>query len=164
VHFRSGDARGALRLVNEALPVFRAFGLNHSVAIAQSNMAAHLVSLHRYDEARVAAREALALARETDFSVLLAFALEHLAAIAALREKTGAQLQEERRLAARILGHVNAQLSVLDKRLEFTEKQEFDTVISSLTATLGEEELVTLMGQGSTWPSDRAVAEALEIP
>ena len=85
VEFRGGDAAAALRLAAEELAVHRAFDDARNVALALCNMAAYQVALERYDDARVSAREGLAVARDTQVAVCVAFMLQHLAAIAALR-------------------------------------------------------------------------------
>jgi tetratricopeptide (TPR) repeat protein len=83
--FRGGDASTALRLADEAQAVFPALNDTSRVATALANTAAYLVALERYDEARTSAREGLTAARDAQATVTVAFTLQHLAAIAALR-------------------------------------------------------------------------------
>jgi hypothetical protein len=87
---RERCAQIARRLAEEELAVVRAVGYARRVATARRNMATCLVPLRRYDEARAAAREAVAAARDTQYFVGLAFTLQHLASIAALRENADA--------------------------------------------------------------------------
>lgn len=125
-------------------------------------MAAYLVALGRYDEARTAARRALPAARDLQFSSGLAWALQHLAAIAALCPSADVPV-EDRRRAARVLGFVDARLKVLEKSRTYTEQQEYDKMIAALRDALGEQELAKLIDEGRGWSEDRAVAEAMLI-
>jgi non-specific serine/threonine protein kinase len=162
--FCGGDAAAALRLAGEALAVLR--GLDETrlvVAIAGSNMAAYLVALRRYDEARTAARDAVTAARDTQYSAGLAHTLQHLAAIAALRPSTDAPVIEGCSRAARILGYVDACLAALEGFREYTDQQEHDAMLPVLRDALGAEHLAQLIAEGSTWSEDQAVAEAMLI-
>jgi predicted ATPase/DNA-binding SARP family transcriptional activator len=161
--FRGGDAAAALQLAGESLAVYRAFGDLRLAANALSNLAAYLVALERFDEARTSAREGLAAARDTQFAVHVTFALQHLAAVAVLRPKAGAQQREERARGARVLGYVDAHLVALEALREHTEQEEYDGILVALCDELGADELATLMTEGGTWSEDQAVAEAMLI-
>jgi predicted ATPase/class 3 adenylate cyclase len=163
VEFRGGDAVEALRLAGDVLPVFRALKGTRNAANAQCNMAAYLLALARYEEARKSAREALAAARDTEFAVYIAFALQHLAAVGALRPSAKTQSGEEHACAARVLGYVDARLSALEGLREYTEQQEYDKMLPALRDALGADGLAELMAEGSTWSEDQAVAEAMLI-
>jgi tetratricopeptide (TPR) repeat protein len=160
--FQGGDAPTALRLADEALAVLSALGDTRTVAIAGYNMAAYLVALRRYDEARAAARRALPAARDLQFSSGLAWALQHLAAIASLRPNVDAPV-EDRRRAAQVLGYVDARLNALEKLRTYTEQQEYDKMTAALGDALGEDELAKLINEGRGWSEDQAVAEAMKI-
>jgi len=159
--FRGGDAATALRLADEALAVYHTFKDTRNVAVDLSNMAAYLLALERYDQARTAAREGLAAARDTQLAVGVAFALQHLAAIATLGRDVAASSREERARAARVLGYVDAQLAALEALREYTEQQEYDKMLPALRDALGADECAKLMAEGSTWTEDQAVAEAM---
>jgi tetratricopeptide (TPR) repeat protein len=161
--FCGGNADEALRLADEALGVLRAGRDPRNVAILQDNMAAYLVALRRYDEARTAAREALSAARDAQFSVGLAWTLQHLAAIAVLRTSADVPVVEDCRRAARILGYADARLSALEVLRGYTEQQEYDAMIPALRDALDGDELSKLMAEGSTWNEDQAVAEAMLV-
>jgi predicted ATPase/class 3 adenylate cyclase len=156
--FRGGDAAAALQLAGEALAVFRASNDTRAAANALCNMAAYLVKLGRYDEARTSAREGLAAARETQVAVYVAFALQHLAAVGAMRSNTETPSREEHTRAARVLGYVDARLAALEALREYTEQQEYDTMLPALRDALGADECAKLMAEGSTWSEDQAVA------
>ena len=143
--------------------VSRASGYTRNVAQARSNMAAYLVALRRYDEARTAAREALSAAHDLRWSVGLVWALQHLAAIAALRPGADAPVIEDRSRAARILGYADARLAALEDAREYTEQQEYDAMLPVLRDALGADQLAQLMAEGITWNEDQAFAEAMLI-
>ena len=161
--FRGGDAAAALRLAGESLAVDRAFNDTRNAAGVLRNMAAYLVALERYDEARVSAREGLTAARDTQVAVGVAFALQHLAAVATLCHDVAAPLREERARAARVSGYVDAQLAALEALREYTEQQEYDRMLPALRDALGVDECAKLMAEGGTWNEDQAVAEAMLI-
>jgi hypothetical protein len=69
----------------------------------------YLIALGRYDEAEERACEALALAREQQQDVLVAWTLQHLGAIAALRPQVSTESATNAYgRAAPILGFVDA--------------------------------------------------------
>lgn len=163
MEFGGGNATGALRLANESLAVYRVFADTTNLALLRSNMAAYCVSLRLYDEARAAGREAITRARDTQWSVVLAFAPQHLAAIATLRSSDDSTAIEDLERAARILGYVDARLAALEAVREHTEQQEYDVMVPTLRDAFGEEKLSKLMAEGSTWSEDQAIAEAMLI-
>jgi predicted ATPase/DNA-binding SARP family transcriptional activator len=161
--FRAGDAAAAVQLVREAMTLCRVFHDARLIALALHNEAAYLVALRRYDEGRTSAREALAGARDTQYSSGVGWALQHLAAVAALQSGEDERVGKDRRRAARILGYVEARLAALETLREYTERQEYDTMMPALRDALGEDELSKLMAEGSMWSEDQAVAEAMLI-
>jgi tetratricopeptide (TPR) repeat protein len=163
LEFQCGDAATALRLVDEALPLLRAFGETINLATALYNMAAYFVALRRFDEARTAAREAVAAARDAEFTHGLTFTLQHLAAIAALRPNADAAGIEDRSRAARILGYVDARLVALEALRHYTEQQEYDAMLPVLRDALSADQFAQLAAEGSAWSEDQAVAEAMLI-
>jgi predicted ATPase/class 3 adenylate cyclase len=162
--FRVGNAAEALRLARESLAVFRASNATRNLAVAQGNMAAHLTALERYDEARISSRAALTAARNAQFEVEAAFALQHLAASAALQPVDDAKHGHDDRLrAARLLGYVDALLASLEVPRQYTEQQEYDKMLPALRDALGADECAKLMVEGTRWNEDQAVAEAMLI-
>ena len=159
MEYRAGDAEGAIRLADQALTVFRTFHDSRSVTNVLCNKAAYLVAFRRYDEAHAPVREALEVARDARHSVGVAFTLQHMAAIAALRPGTDPRAIEQRRRAARILGYVDARLASFDALREYTELREYDATLSALRDALGKDELAKLLAEGSAWTEDQAVAE-----
>ncbi|MEO6991531.1 MAG: tetratricopeptide repeat protein [Candidatus Baltobacteraceae bacterium] len=162
--FRGGDAEAALRLVGEALRADRALGSLRSAATDLSNLAAYLVTLGRWDEAREYAREALALARDAQDDVVFAYALQHLVAVATLREsKPGTRTSEYLSRAARLFGYVDATLAAFGTAREYTEQQEYDAIAIALHAAFDETQRRGLEAEGRSWTKERAASEALAI-
>jgi predicted ATPase/class 3 adenylate cyclase len=159
--FMAGQAETALQLAREALQG-RSFRVLNTGSL-QNNMAAYLVALRRCDEARAMARDALAITRDAQNAVLIAFSLQHLAAIAALRESDEPHAIEDRRRAARLLGYVDACIKTLQASREYTEQSEYDTVILALRDALGEEALLRLIAEGGAWSEEQAVTEAMLV-
>jgi len=160
--FHSGDAEAALHLSEEALSKGRAQGFTRSVVLLLCNRAAYFISLGRYDEAYLEAREALALAGDAQLRTLFALTLQHCAAVAALGagDHPG-DIQRGCVRAARLLGYVDERLSALGALREFTEEQEAARVRTVLRKSLGTDEVVRLMAEGRTWTEERALNEAL---
>jgi tetratricopeptide (TPR) repeat protein len=163
--FRAGDAQSALQLGAEALAAMRALNFARHLAVTTCNMAAYCITLSRYDEGRQHAREALTLCRDQQFDVVLVWALQHLAAVEALRPPEGVLLWDapDRRRSARLLGYVDARLNALEARREVAETQVYDAMVPALREALGEEQLATLMDEGRKWTEDRAVSKALLV-
>jgi predicted ATPase/class 3 adenylate cyclase len=162
--FKAGNTTAALRLAGETLDTTRAPAFARRVAIAYGNMAAYLVSLERYDEARAHALESLAISRDAQADAWMMFALQHLAAVAALGPSDDVDgARDAHRRAAFLLGYVDARLAALEVVREFTEQQEYDKMLPALRDALGDDELAKLIKKGATWSEDQAVAEAMLI-
>ncbi|MBV8639624.1 MAG: hypothetical protein JO322_16210 [Candidatus Eremiobacteraeota bacterium] len=163
IEFRKGNAQAALHVAEKA----RTEGLPRSRELAAtglSNMAAYLVVLERYAEARTLARDALTLSRDAQAEVGAAFCLQHLAAVATHRlTAESSDLSDHATRAARLLGYVDARLECLEARREFTEQFEYDEILRSLRHELELADLVKAMGEGRAWNDERAITEALLI-
>jgi hypothetical protein len=119
----------------------------------------YLVTLDRAEDARVRAREALALSRDAQLDVGIVLALQHFVAIAVL----GAVDLDAHVRAAQLLGFVESRFATLDAAREYTEQQEYDKIVLALRSSLAEERLASLLDGGRAWNEERAVAEALLI-
>ena len=163
VEFASGDAATALQLAGDAR---RGHELTHnrrSAANDLSNMAAYLVAMNRYDDALERASEALRAARDVKATVLTAYALQHVAAVGALRQHDDERrARSARERAAMLLGFVNARLESLEARREHTERQEYDRMRIALDAVLDGGKLRDLAALGAAWNEDEAASVALE--
>jgi predicted ATPase/DNA-binding SARP family transcriptional activator len=157
VAFLEGDALAALRFVGEALSGSRAGNHLTSAAINLQNMAAYLLSLERYDEARSHAREAFALSRELELSYSRIFAIQHLAAVAAMRSDA---TSDDICRAARLLGFIEGRLEKFEMRREYTEQHTYDALLSALRRVVDEAALAAYFDEGRAWTEERAFEEA----
>jgi len=163
VEFAAGDAAAALARAEEAHSGHEATRNRRSAANDLCNMAAYLVALDCFDDARAYAVKALFAVRDVKATVLLAYVLQHLAAVAALQPYPNARrAHESRERAAMLLGFVDARLAGLEAPREHTERQEYVRVIAALRAEL-QHRLDGAMAFGAQWTEDGAVAVALEL-
>ncbi|HEY1655216.1 MAG TPA: hypothetical protein VGF86_08900, partial [Candidatus Tumulicola sp.] len=86
IEFAGGDPAAALQLARDARRGHEATHNRRSTANDLSNMAAYLVAMQRYDDALEHAFLAVLAARDVKATVLTAFALQHVAAVCALRD------------------------------------------------------------------------------
>jgi predicted ATPase len=163
VEFAGGDPAAALQRAEEARAGHEATQNRRSAANDLSNMAAYLIDLDCFDDARVHATDGLLAARAVKATVLTAYVLQHIAAIGALQPHSSERHAiDARERAAMLLGFVNARLSSLEARREHTEQREYERIVDALSDAFGArlDELVAL---GSGWTEDGAVAIALEV-
>lgn len=163
VEFACGDPAAALQRAEEARAAHEATQNHRAVANDLCNMAAYLIALDCFEDARLYARQALLAMRHVKLTVLSACMLQHLAAVGALQkypDNHGAQERRER--AAMLLGFVDARLASLEVQREYTEQQEYDRMMSSLSVSIGTR-LPEVMALGAEWTEEGAVAVALEL-
>ena len=151
LEFRAGNAQEALRLVSDGLRQHRRLDERLAVVVDLSNASAYSLALDRYDQAASNGAEALALAVAEKDELWTAFALQHLAAVAAL--------QGDGNRAARVLGFVDARINQLEHPREFTEQQEYERVMAALRRKLRDGELERCIAEGAKLSEDRALAE-----
>jgi predicted ATPase/class 3 adenylate cyclase len=160
IAFIAGDNSEAVRLAQDGIVASTALNDLHLLVTAHVNLAAYQLARAHYDEAKTAGRKALAVTRETESNVACAFAVQHLGAVSALSTDAG---DDARARAARLLGYVDARLAALGAVREYTERREYDAALDALRGAFGEEQLGTLMLEGSAWTEERAVAEAMAV-
>jgi predicted ATPase/DNA-binding XRE family transcriptional regulator len=161
--FRAGDAQAALEMTLETVDTLREYNLLQFISLTLNNAAAYAMALARFDEARSYARDAIILAAEAGFGWQLAWASQHLAAVAALRlDQADVDHRAGLEIAARSLGFSDALFVELGSPRRFTEEQEYDKVLTLLRFELGDE-LDELMREGASWSVDRALGELLRI-
>jgi predicted ATPase/DNA-binding XRE family transcriptional regulator len=162
IEFATGDTAAALQRAEEARAGHEAWHNRRSVAIDLCNMAAYLVVMDCFDDARAHAAEALVIAREFKLTVLTVYILQHIAAIGALQPEHGRREKVNRERAAMLLGYVDSRLAALEAGREHTEQQEYDRIVAALREHLGDKyDAVTALG--AEWTEDGAVAVALEL-
>ncbi|HZV77091.1 MAG TPA: adenylate/guanylate cyclase domain-containing protein [Candidatus Babeliales bacterium] len=159
--FQGGDAEAALRIVNDALAADVGAMSASGQAFLTCNSAAYQIALGRYDAARSSARDALAMARALHYDIGAAWALQHLAAAAALNSAGRPNGLEARSRAARLIGYVDERLAALDRAREYSEQREYQALVAALSEALGPEQLEELMDEGRQWRDDLAISEAM---
>jgi predicted ATPase/transcriptional regulator with XRE-family HTH domain len=161
--FRAGDAETALQLVRESLEIHRAGNYSLNVAINLANMAAYLIALDRYDEAREVVRSAIPAARDPDYGYGMILLVQRAAAIAALRPaESEASARADGIRAARLLGYVDRNIGSIAKA-EFTERSEYERALAALRGRADLVDVVRLMDESRLWSEAEAVAEALLV-
>jgi hypothetical protein len=126
-------------------------------------MAAYLVSLARFDEARTHARKALEMAQRLRLQLQGTWALQHLAAIGILAPAANADSTTELSRAARLIGFVERRYAALGAAPEPTDRQEYDRVLAALREALPAHEVEFSLGRGAAMTEDDAIEEALRI-
>ena len=163
IEFATGDVEAALQRAEAALAGHQAWNNRRSVANDLCNMSAYLVAMDCFDDARVHAVDALAVARLVKSTVLTAYVLQHLAAIGALRDQSDSlQARSNRERAAMLLGFVDVRLKALEVLREHTEQQEYDRVIAALREELGDR-LEAVMLLGADWSEEEAASVAASM-
>jgi hypothetical protein len=119
------------------------------------NAAAYQIVLGDFEEARSFARESLTLAREVQAWLLVASAVQHLAAVALHKG--------DARTAARLIGWVNARIKAIDEERQNTEQQEYDALIAGLQNALSLEQSGAFTAEGGLLNEDAACEEALRV-
>jgi predicted ATPase len=153
--FSEGDLEGALAGVREAAAIFRERNADSGLCISVLNAAAYLITLGRFDEAWTAAREGLELSLRSDSSMSAAWAIEHLAHIAA---ETGESAQ-----AARLLGYTDAAYHQTGSTRAPTEQNGYDHTRELVRVALSEERIRELTAEGAALDQDAAAVDAMTI-
>ncbi|MFZ0031367.1 MAG: tetratricopeptide repeat protein [Candidatus Cybelea sp.] len=162
VEFAAGDAAAALQRAEEARVGHEATNNRRSVANDLCNMAAYLIALDCFDDARSHATRALAAASDVKATVLTAYILQHFAAVGILQGASDAKRSDSLEHAAMLIGFVDARLGALKAQREFTERQEYDRVLAAIGDRFGEGAL-ELAALGAHWNEEKAIAVALEL-
>ncbi len=163
VEFGAGQPEAALRYATTALDGHLALGNQRAVSIDLVNMAAYLIALDRFEEARSASVEALGTSRELGAPMFVVIALQHLAAIRALKgDVEPSTTRHHHQSSQGLLGFVDDRFAELGYGREYTERQEYERVNAVLRASLGDAECERLAARGRGWSEDRAVAEATD--
>jgi len=164
LEFQSGNILHAIDLAGEALAKDRALKDDVLVVFDLCNVSAYFVALGHFDESIVAAREAFELACQYHIEICKLFALQHFAAIAALRlPQNGNDGAVDARIAAQLIGFVDAQVSSAGTQREYTEQQEYEKLWERLQSALGNERFEMLRLQGSKRSESEAAALIQDI-
>ena len=163
--FCAGNVEAALHYATEALAIVRSFNDMPLMASQLDGMSGYLVALGRYDEAQERILEVLDLARELHLEVRVGYALQHLAALAALRQYEAVEVEAcQHQGAAKVLGYADARFQAMGAaRLRNQEQQEYDRILVALYGALGPQALADLMAAGAAMTEDQAVEAALSL-
>ena len=155
--FANGSIQSALGHVREVIAILRNTQ-PRSIAFAGTiaNYAAYLLKSGQPLEAFAAAREGLMVARDAGADIHVAYALQHLAGVAAQtgRPEIGAQL----------LGYSDRRVAELGRPREPTEQILYDLTNATLRDILGAARFEDLFAAGAHLVEERAIAEALVPP
>lgn len=104
------------------------------------------------------------VARERQWDVQFACAVENLAAISAVRqlEQSGIECDWHSNVA-RLMGFVEERFKVLGSPREPIVRPRYERVLDLLREALGAERVVQLMSLGASTTEEEAAAEALTI-
>jgi tetratricopeptide (TPR) repeat protein len=170
LELRAGNAELALRHAIEARRALDALApYIYFVSVQQSNsnalsiMAACLIALGRYDSADARAREALDIPSGYQGAANFAYAVQHLAAVAALRPEGSVERRSEaHERAAQLMGYVDACLAALKSPQEYQEER--DRVVSLLREAIDADQLARLMAVGARMTEDQATELSAPVP
>jgi len=158
VEFQCGNGEKALELAQTALASDRGRGEEYRLVYDLFNIAAYEIALGRFDAAARHAAEVLSISQETGSEIGVLIALQRLAALAALRDQTGQDAQANGSDVARLLGFIDAHLEEVGLVRDFTERQEYDRVLTTLDRTLGPTGYSEAMLDGRLWSVEQALA------
>jgi len=151
----AGNHSAALQHAREALEISRMRRDGVKTCTDLVNIAAYLIVLDRYEEARGAAQEALDLALEIESDLHSATAIQHLGAVCSV---SGDPVR-----AAHLLGCSDALYRAIESPREPTEAKEYERCRARLTERLGVEELARHLAEGAKYSAQEMRAEALLV-
>jgi tetratricopeptide (TPR) repeat protein len=159
--FRAGALSAALTHAYEALSADRMENHPRNLANDLVNVGAYLIADGKLDDAAACTTEALALARSAEIEIFLVIALQHVAAIEALRANEKPQnLREACTRSARLAGYVDGRLAALGASRQYTEQQEYDKILVHLHRAFGHGDTAKFMEEGARLTQDQALIEA----
>ncbi|MGB8908819.1 MAG: helix-turn-helix domain-containing protein [Candidatus Cybelea sp.] len=162
--FAAGNPELALHYAREMLSTAQQFNNNQAAAAARNLISIYLIALGEYEEAERHTRESLALACEHGHGVLIAYDVQHLAAISSLRPCSAPESARGAcEKAARILGFVDSRLTALGSTQFRHQRQERERTLASIRDTLGTETVTRLMAEGAAMTEEQSLKEALAI-
>ncbi|HYK52188.1 MAG TPA: adenylate/guanylate cyclase domain-containing protein [Candidatus Eremiobacteraceae bacterium] len=119
------------------------------------NTALYRIALEDHNGAREDAREALRWARRAQSALNTVYALQHLAALGALRGEVHD--------AARLIGYVDARFKGLGYEREYTGQWSYEKLMAALREQLSGAEIERLGVEGVAWTEDEAAEAAARM-
>jgi len=154
-YYALGDYQAALSSIQEALAIARELGKPMIAAGDLVNVAAYSLALGMVAEARLAAREAVDILRNTDNRATVKCALEHLGSVATRNGDVAR--------GARLLGAANQFYAESGMPRQFTEQSLYESTVAELERSLGAAGLALHLGEGASLSLEQAIAEALAV-
>jgi predicted ATPase len=154
LEFRAGNPARALEFVQAVAAAARHARARRVEISARANAAAYQLVLGDIDGARLAAREALELARGAH-PMDAAIATQHLATVAALRGDAGC--------GARLRGYVDAWYANEGCERDLTERRTYEILMAALRERLNGAEIEALATEGAQLSEEQAVLEAFAV-
>jgi ATP/maltotriose-dependent transcriptional regulator MalT len=154
VAFEFGDPVLALSYAKESAAMLVGLAPVNQ-AQAYINCAAYCLSIGKTDEARTAARDALAVARRIGDPMITAGAFQHFAGIATALGDAD--------LAARLLGASNSRRAAGAATRLFTEQTGYDRTIASVREARSQEQIDHLTSEGYGWSVDLAIEQSMLV-
>lgn len=140
------------------------FNLSQPSASARNLISIFLIALGRFEEAEKHTCESLEFALDASNGVLIAYNVQHLAAIATLRPRvTRESVRTAHEGAAQFLGFVDGRLTALGSTKFRQQQQQRDRSLAALCDTLGRKSVTRLMAAGAAMTEDQAIADALRL-
>jgi predicted ATPase/class 3 adenylate cyclase len=150
-----GRTQRAIAIIHESLPGARSGADTGTVALLLLNLAGYLAAVDDLSGAVEAARESIEIrARHERDHAHVAFAIEHLALVFALR---GDLLR-----AATLEGHADAALRRHGSPREFTETTTYERLNALLREGLAPDEIARLIADGAALTPQAAIALAFD--
>jgi predicted ATPase len=153
--FSQGDIAKAVAVGEEALVMRRKSKNPGSAANALTNLTAYRLASGDLEAARANGREGIQLGRDAQESLLIAYAMQHLAIIGARQGRAHD--------AARLLGYVEEVIRRAEFKREPTEKWSYEKLMAALRQHLNDNEITALLAEGAKWTEDQAVAVTLKM-
>lgn len=153
--FKQRDVEGALASARAAERAFRSRNADTGLCVALLNASAYLLAMDRFEEAWDAAREGLELALRLDNAMARAWAVGHLAEVAAANGDASR--------AARLLGHADAIYAKTGTAREPTEQRGYDRTLLLISGALPQHEMSGLFMAGSVEAIEAIARDAQAI-
>ena len=153
--FWSGNVVAAIETVQRSISITLDDDPSAMPIGSYVNLAAYLISLDRYEDALIPARESLRMGLIIGHRYVIAVATMHLAAIAL-------GLGDAER-GARLIGFSDALHRLINQQREQTEAMERNRITTILDASLSKEQQEKLLTLGATMSDDAAVEFALAV-
>ncbi|HEV3091836.1 MAG TPA: helix-turn-helix domain-containing protein [Candidatus Cybelea sp.] len=154
LEFGDGNLERALEFAEAAALAAHGARAKRLEITARANTAAYQLALGDVDGARASAAEALTLARGA-YSMDAAIAMQHLAAVAALRG--------DARAGARLRGYVDAWYRNQGCERDLTERRTYEILMAALRDRLSEAQIERLAAEGAELSEEQAALEALNV-